>query len=134
MNPPVDTEASQGRLDALVTRIAGELMPASVATLQETLERALRLMGEFFDVDTSFLRHNDFERGLSVLVAEWPPRTDIPDPDPLGEVPFDVDPVFGATRALDQPFVLRPTTSDDAYQERVEQGSGVDQVSMAMVP
>jgi diguanylate cyclase (GGDEF)-like protein len=63
-----------------------------------------------------------------------PARQDIPDPDPLGEVSFDADPVFGATRDLKEPFVIRPAGSPDAYQERVQQGSGIDQVSMAMVP
>jgi len=123
-----------GRLDALVTRVASEFMSVSAVDLADALERALQTMTEFFDVDTSFLRRNDFERDLTVLVAEWPRRENVPDPDPLGEVPFDVDPVFAATRALDQPFVLRPESSDDAYQERVEQGAGVPQVSMAMVP
>jgi diguanylate cyclase (GGDEF)-like protein len=85
-------------------------------------------------VDTSYLRRNDFDRGMSVLVAEWPARQDIPDPDPLGEVSFDADPVFAATRDLKEPFVMRPAGSPDAYQERVQQASGIDQVSMAMVP
>src|SRR5205814_6536534 len=111
-----------------------EFMSVSPATLADALERALQTMVEFFDVDTSFLRHNDLERDLTVLVAEWPRRENVPDPDPLGEVPFDVDPVFAATRTLTEPFVLRPETNDDAYQERVEQGAGIAQVAMAMVP
>ncbi|MCU1380253.1 MAG: hypothetical protein JWN29_3236 [Acidimicrobiales bacterium] len=117
-----------------MTRIAAAFMPVSASSLQESLEGTLAMMAEFFDVDTSFLRRNDFDRDLSVLIAEWPRRDPIPDPDPLGEVPFAADPVFGATRDLAEPFVLRPATSDDAYQERVEQASGVGQVSMAMVP
>jgi diguanylate cyclase (GGDEF)-like protein len=125
---------AQGRLDALVTGIAADFMPTSAGSLAEALERSLRMMTEFFDVDTSFLRGNDFDRDLSVLIAEWPRREDVPDPDPLGEVPFAADPVFGATRELAAPFVLRPEAAADAYQERVEQGSGVQQVSMAMVP
>ena len=61
-------------------------------------------------------------------------RQDIPDPDPLGEVSFDADPVFAAARDLKEPFVIRPASSPDAYQERVQKASGIDQVSMAMVP
>jgi diguanylate cyclase (GGDEF)-like protein len=126
--------ASQRRLDDLVTRVAVEMMPVSATSLGASLEWTLRVLGEFFEVDTSFLRHNDFPRNMSVLAAEWPRRQNIPDPDPLGEVPFGLDPIFDATRNLDKPFVMRPTESPDTYQERVEQGSGVGQVSMAMVP
>jgi diguanylate cyclase (GGDEF)-like protein len=125
---------AQGKLDALVTSVARNFMEASAATLGNALSTALKSMTEFFGADTSFLRSNDIPRSLSILVAEWPPRPVIPDPDPLGEVPFDVDPVFGATKELREPFVIRPTESRDAYQERVKTGSGVDGVSMAMVP
>jgi diguanylate cyclase (GGDEF)-like protein len=125
---------SQRRLDDLVTEVAVAMMPVSASTLTDCLERTLQVLSEFFQVDTSFLRHNDFDRNMSVLVAEWPERQDVPDPDPLGEVPFGVDPVFDATRQLDKPFVMRPAGSPDTYQERVEQGSGIGQVSMAMVP
>jgi hypothetical protein len=110
-------------------------MAASAATLQEVLVRTLHELTEFFDVDTSFLRRNSVELDASVLVAEWPARDDIPDPDPLGVVPFGGgDPVFDAIKELASPFVIRPTPTADAYQERVQQGSGVAQVSMAMVP
>jgi len=124
----------QRRLDDLVTRVAVELMPVTAASLNDSLEWTLRALIDFFAVDTSYLRRNDFDRGMSVLVAEWPARLDIPDSDPLGEVSFDADPVFAATRDLKEPFVMRPASSPDAYQERVQQGSGIDQVSMAMVP
>jgi diguanylate cyclase (GGDEF)-like protein len=125
---------SQRRLDDLVTRVAVELMPVTAASLNDALERTLRALVDFFAVDASYLRRNDFDRGMSVLVAEWPARPDVPDPDPLGEVAFDADPVFAATRELKEPFVMRPASSPDAYQERVQQASGIDQVSMAMVP
>ena len=123
------------RLDGLVTSVAVAFMAASAATLQEVLVRTLHELTEFFDVDTSFLRRNSFEQDASVLVAEWPARQDIPDPDPLGVVPFSGgDPVFAAIKDLAAPFVIRPTSTADAYQARVQQGSGVDQVSLAMVP
>lgn len=125
---------TQGMLDALVTRVATRFMDTSARSLRSSLTQALQDMTEFFSVDTSFLRRHDTDRELSVLVAEWPPRPIMPDPDPLGEVPFDVDPVFGVSRHLDEPFVVRQTESDHAYQERVKVGTGVDGVSMAMVP
>ena len=125
---------SRRRLDSLVTEVAVGLMSVSAKELPEALGWALRLLTEFFEVDTSFLRRTDLERDMTVLVAEWPERQNIPVPDPLGEVPFGVDPVFDATRDLKEPFVIRPTSARDAYQERVEEASGVGQISMAMVP
>ena len=128
-------DGAQRRLDELVTRVAVSFMPVSTTTLQTTLVQTLQELTEFFGVDTSFLRRNDLDRAVTVLVAEWPARQNVPDPDPLGVVPFGADPVFDATRELKEPFFMRPTVDgSDAYQERVEQGSGVSQVSMAMVP
>lgn len=126
--------SSQAGLDALVTRIAVKLMSVYELTMHESLEWMLRVLTEFFEVDVSFLRRTDFVRESSILVAEWPPREKIPDPDPLGEVPFGTDPMFDATRDLKEPFTVRPELSPDTYQERVKQGSGVGEVSLAIVP
>ena len=126
--------SSQAGLDALVTRIAVKLMSVSARSMHESFEWMLQVLTEFFEVDVSFLRRTDFVRESSILVAEWPPREIIPDPDPLGEVPFGADPVFDATRDLKEPFTVRPEFSPDAYQERVKQGSGVGEVSLAIVP
>ena len=90
----------QQHLDELVTRVAVRLMSASRDSVSLVTEWTLRTLGEFFEVDTVFLRRNDHERGLTILVDEWPRRENVPDPDPLGVVPFDADPVFGATRTL----------------------------------
>jgi diguanylate cyclase (GGDEF)-like protein len=126
--------SSQAGLDALVTRIAVKLMSVSTLSMYETFEWMLRVLTEFFEVDVSFLRRTDFDREASILVAEWPPRENIPDPDPLGEVPFGTDPMFDGTRNLKEPFTVRPEFSPDAYQERVKEGSGVGEVSGAIVP
>jgi diguanylate cyclase (GGDEF)-like protein len=130
------TETGSARpLDGLVTRTAVRFMPVSAATLDATVAATVQDLAEFFGVDTCFLRHNDIDRGVTVLIAEWPPRRDVPDPDPLGEVPFGADAVFDATRDLRDPFVIRPQAHGaDPYQQRVEQGAGVAQVSMVMVP
>ena len=102
-----DTALSlQAGLDALVTRIAVELMSVSESSMHETFEWMLRVLTEYFEVDVSFLRRTDFVRESSILVAEWPPREGIPDPDPLGEVPFGADPIFDATRDLKEPFTV----------------------------
>jgi diguanylate cyclase (GGDEF)-like protein len=132
--PDRATAPSQTGLDALVTRIAVEVMSVTTNSLHEWLAWMLRVLNEYFEVDTSFLRHNDFDRQVTVLVAEWPRRENIPDPDPLGEVAFGMDPGFDMTTDLKEPKVIRPGDSPDSYQDRVEQGSGVSEVSVAMVP
>ncbi len=69
-----------------------------------------------------------------MLVAEWPPRPEVPDPDPLGVIPFETaDPTFAASEHLTDVMVIRPSESAD-YQERVRSGSGVEATSLAVVP
>jgi diguanylate cyclase (GGDEF)-like protein len=128
-----DDQRQRG-LDELVTRVAVRLMSVSHGSVDEAVAWTLLTLGEFFKVDTAYLRRNYHNDGVSVLVDEWPRREQVPDPDPLGVVSFDADPVFAAIRDLKEPFVIRPGTSPDGYQNRVQEGSGIPQVSMAMVP
>ncbi len=124
----------QRRLDELVGQVAERLMSASSRTRQNVLSWTIRVLAEFLGADVAFLRRNDHSRGLSILEAEWPPR-EIPDPDPLGEVPFDSDPVFAALRNLRAPFYLTgEADAGDEYLDRVEKGSGVQLVGGAAVP
>ena len=105
-------------LDDLVTHLATELMSVSVRSLQPSLELVVRTLAEFFQVSTSFLRRNDHALGASILVAEWPVRENVPDPDPIGVVPFegpDTDPVFAAVRDLREAMVIRPHQQEE-YQ------------------
>jgi diguanylate cyclase (GGDEF)-like protein len=125
---------SQSGLDALIARVAVELMSVTAQSMSTSLESILGVLNEFFNVDTSFLRRNDRAREMSVLMAECPRRENVPDPDPLGQVPFGQDPTFDATRDLTEPYLMRPTNSSEEYRERVRQGSGVAEVSLAMVP
>ena len=99
-------------------------------------QNLLHHLVDYFDVDLSFLRRNDAASGTTTLVAEWPPRPDIPDPDPLGVVCFaDADPVFAATEHLSSVMLTRPDGADDRYQERVREASGIQGgVSSATVP
>jgi diguanylate cyclase (GGDEF)-like protein len=124
----------QARLNTLFTRTAVELMSTDATSLHASLESTLRALTDFFGVDASFLRRHDVGRAMSVLVAEWPPRQNVPDPDPLGEVAFGADPLFAATTDLKEPVVFRPQDTPESYQERVEQGAGVSEVSIAIVP
>jgi diguanylate cyclase (GGDEF)-like protein len=121
-------------LDELVTSLASKLMPVRRETLATAIADTLAQLQEFFGVDTVFLRRNDHDRGISALIDEYPRREDVPDPDPLGEVAFEANSVFAATRDLQAPFVQRPPTSEDSYQRRVQAASGIDEVSVAMAP
>jgi diguanylate cyclase (GGDEF)-like protein len=123
----------QQRLDELVSQVAERLMSVSSRTRTEVLNWATRVLAEFLGADVAFLRRNDHTRGLSVLEAEWPVR-EVEQPDPLGEVPFDADPVFAAMKDLREPYLPVPDGTPDEYLERVEAGSGVKMVGGAAVP
>lgn len=70
-------------------------MPADAATQVTTAREVLRELVEHLGVDTAFLRYNDHDIGATLLIAEWPPRPEIPDPDPLGVIYFhEADPIF----------------------------------------
>ena len=123
----------QQRLDELVSQVAERLMSVSSRTRNEVLSWTTRLLAEFLGADVAFLRRNDHARGLSVLEAEWPIR-EVEQPDPLGEVPFDADPVFAAMKDLREPYLPVPHGTPDEYLERVEAGTGVKRVGGAAVP
>ena len=83
-------------LDLVVTSVATQLMEATGPTATEVSKKVLAQLVEQFDVDASFLRHHDHDIRASVLVAEWPPRPNAPDPDPQAVVHFtSADPVLG---------------------------------------
>jgi diguanylate cyclase (GGDEF)-like protein len=122
----------QQRLDELVAQVAERLMSTSSRTRQEVLNWTCRVLAEFLGADVAFLRRNDHARGLSILEAEWPVR-EVVIPDPLGEVPFDADPVFQAMKDLKEPY-LPESATPDVYLQRVEEGTGVKLVGGAAVP
>jgi len=122
----------QQRLDELVAQVAERLMSTSSRTRQEVLSWTCRVLAEFLAADVAFLRRNDHTRGLSILEAEWPVR-EVVIPDPLGEVPFDADPVFQAMKDLREPYLPESATPDE-YLQRVEEGSGIKLVGGAAVP
>ena len=75
-------------LDLVVTSVATQLMEATASTATQVSEKVLAQLVEQFDVDASFLRHHDHDIRASVLVAEWPPRTDVPRPGSAGRCPL----------------------------------------------
>jgi diguanylate cyclase (GGDEF)-like protein len=122
-------------LDLVVTAVATQLMAANAATSVEVSRRVLADLVAHFNVDVSFLRHNDHTIRASKLVAEWPPRPDVPDPDPLAVVYFaDADPVFAISEHGKKPAVFRPEPSTDDYQRRIEEGRNIPATSMAAAP
>ncbi len=125
----------QPGLDLVVTAAATHLMPANAATSVEVSRRVLADLVDYFGVDVSFLRYNDHSVRASRLIAEWPPRPDIPDPDPLGVVYFaDADPVFALSEHAKHPHVFRPEPDTEDYQRRIEQARHIPQTSMAAAP
>ena len=124
-----------GTLDDLVTAAAAELMAATAADHVAASERVLADLVGHFGVDFGFLRHNDHTIHATVLVAEWPPREDVPDPDPLGVVYFaDADSVFARCEHIKEPDVLRPDPDNADYQRNIESGTGAPALSLACVP
>jgi diguanylate cyclase (GGDEF)-like protein len=125
----------QRRLDDLVSQVAERLMSANAATRSEVLTWTTRALAEFLDSDVAFLRRNDHMRGVSIMEAEWPPRTDIVGVDPLAEVRFDSDPLFMATKDLREPYLAGTEDMNEDYQDRVVEGGIGDPVVMgAAVP
>jgi diguanylate cyclase (GGDEF)-like protein len=109
-------------------------MAANADTAVELCTQVLAHLVEYLGVDVSFLRYNDHTIRATRLVAEWPPRPFIPDPDPIGLVYFaDADPVFALCENATEPLVLRPQSAPD-YQRTIEEGSGVVATSGAFVP
>ena len=73
-------------LDLVVTSVATQLMEATASTATQVSEKVLAQLVEQFDVNASFLRHHAQDAPASVLVAEWPRRTDDADPDPVADL------------------------------------------------
>ncbi|MFZ2176441.1 MAG: EAL domain-containing protein [Rhodococcus sp. (in: high G+C Gram-positive bacteria)] len=123
------------KLDILVTTVASRLTPVDSVSFIPVVTRVLQDLVEHFEVDTCFLRFNDHEIHATVLIAEWPPRPHIPDPDPIGTVYFkDADAIFAMNENLKEVIISRPAVTDPEYDERVREASGVEEVSLAAVP
>jgi diguanylate cyclase (GGDEF)-like protein len=124
-----------GGLDDLVTGAAARLMAATAIDHAEISQQVVAMLADRLGVDIGFLRHNDHTIRATVLVAEWPPRPNIPDPDPIGVVYFaDADSVFALIENYREPYVLRPEPANEDYQRSIEEGTGAPQTSMAAVP
>jgi diguanylate cyclase (GGDEF)-like protein len=124
-----------GSLDGLVAAAAAQLMAATARNAAVISQRVLRDLVEHFGVDFGFLRHNDHTIRATVLVAEWPPRENVPDPDPIAVVYFaDADSVFSRAEHMKTPDVLRPEEANADYQRNIQHATGVPMSSLACVP
>jgi diguanylate cyclase (GGDEF)-like protein len=124
-----------GGLDDLVTGAAAALMAATAANHVAVSERVLHDLADHFSVDFVALRHTDHTIRATILIASWPPRWDVPDPDPIGVVYFAAaDSVFALIENYTAPYVLRPEPENSDYQRGIEAGTGVPQTSLAAVP
>jgi diguanylate cyclase (GGDEF)-like protein len=122
-------------LDLVVTAVATKLMAVNAATSVAVSQQVLGELVAHFNVDASFLRHNDHDIHATKLVADWPPRADTPEPDPLAVVYFaDADPVFALAEHLKEPAVFRPEPATDDYQRRINETRHIPAISMACVP
>jgi diguanylate cyclase (GGDEF)-like protein len=122
-------------LDLVVTSVATRLMEATASSATQVSEKVLAQLVEQFDVDSSFLRHHDHDIRASVLVAEWPPRTDVPDPDPLAIVHFtSADPVLAQCQQGRKPVVIRPEQSGHSLPRWLGRGNTPTSPSVAAAP
>lgn len=120
---------------ALVTSIAAQLMATTPSTAPAVSERVLRTLVEQLNVDAGFLRHNDHEIRASKLVAEWPPRTARPDPDPLAVVSFTTaDPVFTTCAHGKRVAVIRPEPAESGYVRQMAMEHAIESLSVATAP
>ncbi|MCU1696975.1 MAG: diguanylate cyclase protein [Mycobacterium sp.] len=122
-------------LEEVVTKVASELMAANAENATAISERVLADLAAYLGLDVSFLRHNDHDLHASKLVAQWPIRDYVPDPDPIGVVYFaGADPVFAMAEHLKEPLVIRPEPATDEYQRTIQEGTTVPATSLACVP
>ena len=122
-------------LELVVTAVATQLMAANAANSTIVYQDVLADLVAHFDVDHSFLRYNDHRIRASTLVAEWPHRTGIPDPDPIGIIYFaNADPVFAAAEHAKQPAVFRPEPATDDFQRLIEDSGGPPASTFAAAP
>ncbi len=129
------TTSRRRGLDDLVSTISERLMSTTGPTLRDALDWAVEVLCEYLGADVAFLRRNDHARGMSVLMAFYPPRGIPLEEDPLGIVPFDADPIFAATKDLKVPFIVRNAAeTDDRYLQRVRDAGWSDQFAGAGVP
>lgn len=122
-------------LNLVVTSVATALMEATAPTATSVSEKVLARLVEQFDVDASFLRHHDNDAAASTLVAEWPRRTDSPDPDLVAALQLDgVESVLAQCERDRKPVVTRPDRSAGWVRRALRPGKATASPSVAAAP
>jgi diguanylate cyclase len=120
---------------SLVAAVAQRLMEATASTAAQVSEQVLAEVVEQLNADASFLRRNDQGLRASVLVAEWPPRPDPPDPDPFAVIRFtSADPVFAVGEQRKKPVVIAPHQMEPAYRRWIAETPHSASPSVVVVP
>ena len=120
---------------ALVSSVASQLLEATASTAAQVSGQVLARLVEQFELDYSFLRHNDHDIGASVLVAEWPSRSNVPDPDPLAVVHFSsADPVLELGERAKKSIVIRPDQMEGTYQHWIAELRHAASPTVAVAP
>ncbi len=76
------------RFLGIIAGVVAQMTGASAYTAPRLCERLLEQLVKQFEADAAFLRHNNHTLRASMLIAEWPPRDPVPDPDPVAQIPF----------------------------------------------
>lgn len=122
-------------LNLVVTSVATALMEATAPTATSVSEKVLARLVEQFDVDASFLRHHDNDAAASTLVAEWPRRTDSPDPDLVAALQVDgVESVLAQCERDRKPVVTGPDRSAGWVRRALRPGKATASPSVAAAP
>ena len=119
----------------LVAAVAERLMEATASTAAQVTEQVLAQLVEHFKADAGFWRYNDSGLRASVLAAEWPPRSDVPDPDPLAVIHFaNADPVWAVCEQRKEPVEIAPKQVEGAYQQWITESRHSAPPSVVVVP
>jgi diguanylate cyclase (GGDEF)-like protein len=120
---------------ALVTSVAGQLVEATASTATEVTEHVLAKLVAQFDLDYGFLRRNDHDIRASILVGEWPPRQEVPDPDPLSVIHFSsIDPHFTLHAHNEKSVVLNASVLGDYRRYRTTERQPASAPLVAVAP
>ncbi|WP_067449725.1 putative bifunctional diguanylate cyclase/phosphodiesterase [Nocardia alba] len=110
-------------------------MGVDATTMVAASERVLASLVDYFDVEFAYLRHTEREQRQTVLIAEWPPRPYVPDPDPLRVIDFaEADSLFLASENAVEPIIVSRGDEYPDYQEMIRQSTGMPSMVTACVP
>ncbi|MEV6059355.1 bifunctional diguanylate cyclase/phosphodiesterase [Nocardia asteroides] len=110
-------------------------MGVDATTMVSATERVLASLVSYFDVDFAYLRHTDRKHRQTVLIAEWPRRPEVPEPDPLRVIHFEqADSLFQASENAVEPIIVSRGDEYPDYQETIRRSTGMPDIVTACVP